>query len=71
MMVSFPKRVPIMVAILAVGVGGCQTTGSGTSNVTCETIKIVKMSRKDTAGTIKQVVPNNAALTAICGRNTK
>lgn len=50
---------------------GCQTLGSGTSNVTCETIRVVKLSRKDTAGTIQQVVPNNAALIAICGSKTR
>ncbi len=43
----------------------CQTTGGGTKQVTCETIKFVYLSRKDTAGTIKQVVPNNGALLAL------
>lgn len=47
--------------------GACQTVGSGTSNVTCETIKFVYLSRKDTKETIRQVVGNNGALTAICG----
>lgn len=50
---------------------GCQTTGSGTSNVTCETIKFVYLSRKDTAETIRQVVGNNGALVAICGAPPK
>lgn len=47
--------------------GACQTVGSGTSNVTCETIKFVYLSRKDTKDTIRQVVGNNGALVAICG----
>ena len=46
---------------------GCQTTGSGTRNVTCETIKFVYLSRKDTKETIRQVVGNNGALVALCG----
>lgn len=43
----------------------CQTTGSGTSSVTLESIKIVCLSRKDTPGTIAQVAENNAALAAL------
>ena len=46
---------------------GCQTTGAGTRNVTCETIKFVYLSRKDTKETIRQVVGNNGALVALCG----
>ena len=42
-------------------------TGSGTANVTCETIKFVYLSRKDTKETIRQVVGNNGALVALCG----
>jgi hypothetical protein len=42
--------------------GGCQTLGGGTRNVTCETIRFVYLSRKDTPDTIKQVVANNGAL---------
>ena len=70
---SLPKRLPILVisGILVVTLGGCQSTGSGISSVTCETIRIVKLSRRDTTDTIKQVVPNNAALAAICGRSVK
>jgi len=41
--------------------------GSGSKNVTCETIKFVYLSRKDTKETIRQVVGNNGALVAICG----
>lgn len=47
--------------------GACQTVGSGTKSVTCETIKFVYLSRKDTKETIRQVVGNNGALVAICG----
>lgn len=47
--------------------GACQTTGSETRSVTCETIKFVYLSRKDTKETIRQVVGNNGALVAICG----
>lgn len=35
--------------------------------MTCETIKFVYLSRKDTKETIRQVVGNNGALVAICG----
>lgn len=45
----------------------CQTTGSGTSNVTCSTMKFVYLSRKDTPGTITQVAENNAAWISLCG----
>lgn len=45
----------------------CQTLGSGTRNVTCETMKFVWLSRKDTAPTIKQVAGNNGAWTSLCG----
>lgn len=56
-------------ALLMAGfaISGCQTTGAGTKNVTCETMKFVYLSRKDTKETIRQVVGNNGALTAICG----
>lgn len=47
---------------------GCQTTGSGSPQVTCETIKFVYLSRRDTAGTIRQVVANNGAWVALCGK---
>lgn len=58
-----------MAAFLMVGfaISGCQTVGGGTKNVTCETIKHVYLSRKDTRETIRQVVGNNGALGAICG----
>lgn len=46
---------------------GCQTVGGGTKSVTCETIKHVYLSRKDTAETIRQTVGNNGALSSICG----
>lgn len=52
---------------ISAALGGCQTTGSGSPSVTCETIKFVYLSRKDTAETIRQVVGNNGALVAICG----
>lgn len=45
----------------------CTTTGSGTKSVTCETIKHVYLSRKDSAETIRQTVGNNGALSSICG----
>ena len=59
----------MMAALLMAGfaISGCQTTGGGTSSVTCETIKFVYLSRRDTKETIRQVVGNNGALTAICG----
>lgn len=49
-------------------VAGCQTTGSGSPQVTCETIRFVYLSHKDTAGTIRQVVANNGAWVALCGK---
>lgn len=47
--------------------GGCATNniGAGVSNVTLQTIKIVCLSHKDTAGTITQVAENNGALQAL------
>ena len=48
-------------------ISGCQTTGGESRSVTCETIKFVYLSRKDTKETIRQVVGNNGALVAICG----
>lgn len=47
--------------------GACQTVGSGTRNVTCETIRFVYLSRKDTKETITQTVGNNGAWVALCG----
>lgn len=51
----------------AISLAGCQTTGSGSPQVTCEAIKFVYLSRKDTRETIRQVVANNGALIALCG----
>lgn len=45
----------------------CQTAGSGTKNVTCETMKFIYLSRKDTRETIRQVTGNNGAWVALCG----
>lgn len=48
--------------------GGCPATvGSGTASVTCQTIKFVYLSRKDTPGTIQQVAENNASWISTCG----
>lgn len=47
---------------------GCQTAGSGTKNVTCETMTFVYLSRADTKGTIRQVVANNGAWVSLCGK---
>ncbi len=57
----------VLLLTVGFGISGCQTTGSGDRSVTCETIKFVYLSRKDTKDTIHQVVGNNGALTAICG----
>jgi hypothetical protein len=59
----------MLAALLTVGfaTSGCQTTGGSTKSVTCETIKHVYLSRKDTAETIRQVVGNNGALASLCG----
>lgn len=63
------SRILTTATLLTVGfaTSGCQTTGSGSRSVTCETIKFVYLSRKDTKDTIKQVVGNNGAWVAICG----
>lgn len=63
------KKVTTLATMLCASLtlGACQTVGSGTSSVTCETIKFVYLSRKDTTDTIKQVVGNNAAWVAACG----
>jgi hypothetical protein len=52
---------------------GCQTTGSATKLVTCETITFVWLSRKDvlTPGTTRQIVANNGAWQAVCGKPKK
>lgn len=50
---------------------GCQTVGSGTKQVTCETMKFVWLSRKDTAPTVRQVAANNGAWVSLCGNPTK
>jgi hypothetical protein len=52
---------------VAVALGGCQTTGAGTSNVTCATMTFVYLSKKDTPKTISQVALNNAAWISTCG----
>lgn len=61
----------ILTAFLITGfvtsLGGCATTGEGTKSVTCETVKFVWLSRKDTPGTIRQVTANNGAWVAFCG----
>lgn len=45
----------------------CQTDGSGTKLVMCETMSVVYLSRKDTKETQRQVVANNGAWVAVCG----
>lgn len=52
---------------VALALGGCVTTGAGTSNVTCATITFVYLSKKDTPKTITQVALNNAAWISTCG----
>lgn len=51
----------------------CQTVGSGTKLVTCETITFVWLSRNDvlTPGTTRQIVANNGAWQAVCGKPKK
>lgn len=63
------KPFPLFLALLLVAffLAGCQTIGAGTKNVTCESIKFVWLSRKDTPGTQQQVAENNAAWISICG----
>lgn len=52
------------VLVIAPLIAGCQTT-SGTRDVAVESIKIVCLSRKDTALTKQQVIENNQALRAL------
>ncbi len=59
--------IPFLVIGGAISLGGCATTGEGTKNVTCETVKFVWLSHKDTPGTIRQVTSNNGAWVALCG----
>src|SRR6187455_3414699 len=59
--------IPFLVGGFAISLGGCATTGEGTKSVTCETVKFVWLSRKDTPGTIRQVTANNGAVVAVCG----
>lgn len=60
------KMAALMLCVSLTGMG-CQTVGGGTKSVTCEAIKHVYLSRKDTAETIRQIVGNNGALASICG----
>jgi hypothetical protein len=65
---QLPRKLVSGLAILigAIPLQGCLTAGSGTSNrVTIESIRIVCLSRKDTDGTKRQVVENNAALESL------
>lgn len=56
-----------MLLASAIVITACQTTGSGTSNVTCSTMRFVYLSKKDTPVTITQVAENNAAWISLCG----
>lgn len=55
----------------ALTLGGCVTTGAGTSNVTCATMTFVYLSKRDTPKTINQVALNNAAWISTCGNPPK
>lgn len=57
----------LAVALVGTVLGGCASVGAGTSNVTCQTMKFVYLSRKDTPKTIQQVAGNNAAWISVCG----
>lgn len=57
----------LCLTIGGVSLMGCATDGAGTRNVTCESVKFVWLSRKDTQGTIRQVTANNGAWVALCG----
>lgn len=58
------KYVIVLAASLLLG--GCATNiGAGVSNVAIQTVHIVCLSHKDTAGTITQVAENNGALKAL------
>ena len=50
---------------IAIPLAACQTTTSGTKDVTVSVIKFVCLSRKDTQPTKVQVGKNNAALVAL------
>lgn len=67
-MTPLQRATRVGLALCAIlSLSACQHTGSGTSSVTCEAIRFVYLSRKDTKDTIKQVVANNGAWVAICG----
>lgn len=53
--------------MLGLMTASCQTTGSGDRSVACETFKAIYWNRKDTRGTVRQIVGHNATGKAICG----
>ena len=61
-----------MLCALSLLTAACQSSGSGTSHVTCQTIDYVYPSRKDTRPTIQAVQLNNTALKALgCPQGTR
>jgi hypothetical protein len=61
-------RTSLALLAAALVLGACATgPGAGTTNVTCQTMTFVYLSKKDTPGTIKQVALNNASWISTCG----
>lgn len=48
---------------------GTLTGTTGIKCVPCSSLRIVELSRLDTTGTKKQVIPNNAVISEICGED--
>ena len=69
---SLPRlaRIVMPLALISIGVAGCQTSRTRTSEIDARTVcaltAIIKYSRDDTAETRRQIVMNNAALAEIC-----
>lgn len=57
------RLIALILTIGAISLTGCATgPGVGIKSVTCESIDFVKLSHKDTQGTIQQVAENNGVL---------
>lgn len=54
----------LLISLTAIPLMGCQTTSSGTE-VAAKSLRMICLSRKDTEGTKRQVVVDNAAKLAL------
>lgn len=65
---GLPARALALALLAATTLAGCQTTGSGGTDVSCRAFRPIEWSRQDTLGTKHQVRGHNAAYTSLCGR---